>query len=37
LPARCKNCHPDYKMIDRDGTPIGTLRRAAELGLAEGL
>ena len=28
---------PTYKMMDRDSTPISTLRKARDLGLAEGL
>ncbi len=29
--------HPDYKMTDRAATPVETLRRACEIGTAEGL
>jgi pyruvate formate lyase activating enzyme len=29
--------HPDYKMTDRGATPVETLRRACEIGAAEGL
>ncbi|HTR04767.1 MAG TPA: AmmeMemoRadiSam system radical SAM enzyme [Thermoanaerobaculia bacterium] len=29
--------HPDYKMTDRGATPAATLRRACEIGTAEGL
>jgi pyruvate formate lyase activating enzyme len=29
--------HPDYKMTDRGSTPVETLVRACEIGVAEGL
>jgi pyruvate formate lyase activating enzyme len=37
IPWHVTAFHPDYKMTDRAETPARTVRRAAELGLAEGL
>ncbi len=37
IPWHVTAFHPDYKMTDRDGTPVKTLLRAAEIGLAAGL
>jgi pyruvate formate lyase activating enzyme len=37
IPWHVTAFHPDYKMTDRDGTPVGTLVRAAEIGVAAGL
>jgi len=37
IPWHVTAFHPDYKMTDRDQTTATTLRRAAELGVGEGL
>jgi pyruvate formate lyase activating enzyme len=37
IPWHVTAFHPDYKMTDRGGTPVQTLLRAAELGVAAGL
>jgi len=37
IPWHVTAFHPDYKMTDRDRTTATTLRRAAELGVGEGL
>jgi pyruvate formate lyase activating enzyme len=37
IPWHVTAFHPDYKMTDRDGTPVRTLLRAAEIGVAAGL
>ena len=37
IPWHVTAFHPTYKMLDRDPTPIATLRKAREIGLAEGL
>jgi pyruvate formate lyase activating enzyme len=37
IPWHVTAFHPDYKMDDRHATPVETLLRAAEIGLAEGL
>jgi pyruvate formate lyase activating enzyme len=37
IPWHVTAFHPDYKMTDRDGTPVKTLLRAAEIGLTAGL
>jgi pyruvate formate lyase activating enzyme len=37
IPWHVTAFHPDYKMTDRDGTPVATLLRAAEIGVAAGL
>ncbi len=37
IPWHVTAFHPDYKMTDRDGTPVSTLLRAAEIGLEAGL
>jgi pyruvate formate lyase activating enzyme len=37
IPWHVTAFHPDYKLTDRDETPVGTLIRAAEIGLGEGL
>jgi pyruvate formate lyase activating enzyme len=37
IPWHVTAFHPDYKMTDRQGTPVRTVLRAAELGRAEGL
>jgi pyruvate formate lyase activating enzyme len=37
IPWHVTAFHPDYKMIDRDRTPIDTLTRAAEIGAEAGL
>ncbi len=37
IPWHVTAFHPDYKMNDRDGTPVKTLLRAAEIGVAAGL
>jgi pyruvate formate lyase activating enzyme len=37
IPWHVTAFHPDYKMTDRDGTPVKTLLRAAEIGVAAGL
>jgi pyruvate formate lyase activating enzyme len=37
IPWHVTAFHPDYKMTDRGSTPAGTLRRACEIGTAEGL
>jgi pyruvate formate lyase activating enzyme len=37
IPWHVTAFHPDYKMNDRDATPVKTLLRAAEIGVAAGL
>jgi len=37
IPWHVTAFHPDYKMTDRGGTPVKTLLRAAEIGVAAGL
>ncbi|MBL4902138.1 MAG: AmmeMemoRadiSam system radical SAM enzyme [Desulfocapsa sp.] len=37
IPWHVTAFYPTYKMIDRDSTPITTLRRARDIGLEEGL
>jgi pyruvate formate lyase activating enzyme len=37
IPWHVTAFHPDYRMEDRGGTPVRTLVRAAELGMAAGL
>ena len=37
IPWHVTAFHPDYKMTDRGSTPAATLRRACEIGAAEGL
>ncbi|RME08863.1 MAG: AmmeMemoRadiSam system radical SAM enzyme [Anaerolineae bacterium] len=37
IPWHVTAFHPDYKMTDRGGTPVETLRRAAEIGQEAGL
>lgn len=37
IPWHCTAFHPDYKMTDRDATPVRTLLRACEIGREEGL
>jgi pyruvate formate lyase activating enzyme len=37
IPWHVTAFHPDYKMTDRGGTPVTTLLRAAEIGVAAGL
>jgi pyruvate formate lyase activating enzyme len=37
IPWHVTAFHPDYRMTDRDATPVRTLLRAAEIGLAEGV
>ena len=37
IPWHVTAFHPDYKMTDRSRTPVSTLTRARELGLAAGL
>ena len=37
IPWHVTAFHPDYKMTDRGSTPADTLRRACEIGTAEGL
>jgi pyruvate formate lyase activating enzyme len=37
LPWHVTAFHQDYKMTDRDNTPVATLLRAAEIGRSEGL
>ncbi|MEM2135169.1 MAG: AmmeMemoRadiSam system radical SAM enzyme [Candidatus Jordarchaeaceae archaeon] len=37
IPWHVTRFHPEYKMTDREATPIQTLERARELGLSEGL
>jgi len=37
IPWHISRFHPDYKFGDRDATPIETLRRAKDIGVAEGL
>jgi pyruvate formate lyase activating enzyme len=37
IPWHVTAFHPDYKMTDRDGTPVRTLLRAADIGVAAGL
>ncbi|MBN2047127.1 MAG: AmmeMemoRadiSam system radical SAM enzyme [Anaerolineaceae bacterium] len=37
IPWHVTAFHPDYKMLDRGGTPASTLRRAAEIGEEAGL
>lgn len=36
-PWHVSRFHPTYKLIDRPSTPVGTLNRAREIGLEEGL
>jgi pyruvate formate lyase activating enzyme len=37
IPWHVSGFYPTYKMLDRPRTPVATLRRAREIGLAEGL
>ncbi|MBS7250352.1 MAG: AmmeMemoRadiSam system radical SAM enzyme [Candidatus Freyarchaeota archaeon] len=37
IPWHVTRFHPEYKMTDREATPIQTLERAREVGLSEGL
>ncbi len=37
IPWHVTAFHPTYKMMDRDPTPVATLRRARDIGLEEGL
>jgi pyruvate formate lyase activating enzyme len=37
IPWHLSRFHPDYRMTDREATPLTTLRRAGEIGRAEGL
>ena len=37
IPWHVTAFHPDYNMTDREGTPVRTLLRAAEIGRTEGL
>jgi pyruvate formate lyase activating enzyme len=37
IPWHVTAFHPDYKMTDRGATPVGTLLRACEIGISEGL
>ncbi len=37
IPWHVTAFYPTYKMMDRDPTPVATLRKAREIGLAEGL
>ncbi len=37
IPWHLTRFHPEYKMTDREATPIQTLERAREVGLSEGL
>jgi len=37
VPLHFTAFHPDYKMLDTPSTPLATLRRAREIGLAQGL
>ena len=37
IPWHVTAFHPDYNMTDREGTPVRTLLRAAEIGRGEGL
>jgi pyruvate formate lyase activating enzyme len=37
MPWHVTAFYPTYKMMDRDPTPVATLRKAREIGLAEGL
>jgi len=37
IPWHVTAFYPTYKMMDRDSTPVATLRKAREIGLAEGL
>ena len=37
IPWHVTAFHPDYKMMDRGATPVETLLRACEIGVAEGL
>jgi len=37
IPWHVTGFYPAYKMMDRDQTPVATLRKAREIGLAEGL
>ncbi|MEA3466854.1 MAG: AmmeMemoRadiSam system radical SAM enzyme [Thermodesulfobacteriota bacterium] len=37
IPWHVTAFRPTYKMMDRDSTPVATLRKARELGLSEGL
>lgn len=37
MPWHVSAFHPDYKMLDKPPTPVATLSKAREIGLAEGL
>ena len=37
IPWHISRFHPDYKFMDHEATPVETLRRAREIGLAKGL
>ena len=37
IPWHVTAFYPTYKMLDREPTPVGTLRKAREIGLEEGL
>jgi len=37
IPWHISRFHPDYKLTDREATPLSTLRRAYEIGRTEGL
>jgi pyruvate formate lyase activating enzyme len=37
MPWHVTRFHPTFKMLDRDPTPVSTLQRARQLGIAEGL
>jgi len=37
IPRHVTAFYPTYKMMDRDPAPVATLRKAREIGLAEGL
>lgn len=37
IPWHISRFHPTYRMTDRPSTPVDTVRRACEIGLAEGL
>ncbi|MGQ9801815.1 MAG: AmmeMemoRadiSam system radical SAM enzyme [Candidatus Saccharicenans sp.] len=37
IPWHLSRFHPDYELLDTPSTPVNTLRKAREIGLAEGL
>ena len=37
IPWHLSRFHPDYEYLDKQATPVATLRKAREIGKAEGL